>query len=127
MPLPALAAGKIASAIGIKGFIAIGMALALGIAMWRADVISADREDLRNTLAAERANHAVTRASLATLERELAKMVRDGELRASRLAEARQEQERRSGALREQAARIRAETGVDACVTSDAVRNAGGL
>jgi hypothetical protein len=129
MPLPALAFGKIASAIGIKGFIAIGIALALGIVMWRADAISEDREALRNTLATERAQHAVTRQSLMILEGELAKMVRDGELRASRLAEARQEQQERTEALRGQAERIRAEGAAegDPCATPDAVRNAGGL
>lgn len=128
MPLPALAAGKIASAIGIRGFIAIGMALALGIVMWRANAISNDREELRNTLATERAQHAVTRQSLTTLENELKKMVRDGELRASRLAEARQEQQERTEALREQAERITAQgTSGDPCVTPEAVRNAGGL
>jgi hypothetical protein len=31
MPLPALAAGKIASAIGVRGFVAIGFALAFGV------------------------------------------------------------------------------------------------
>lgn len=127
MPLPALAAGKIAGMIGVRGFIAIGLALALGIAMWRADAISDSREEARNALAAERAQHAVTRLSLATLESELAKMVRDGTLRAERLEEAMEAQDERSAALRAQAARVRAEGGVDACVTPDAVRNAGGL
>ena len=129
MPLPALAAGKIAGMIGVRGFIAIGMALALGIVMWRADAISADREDLRNTLAAERATHAVTRASLATLESELAKMVRDGELRAERLVVALEAQDERSAALRAQAERIRAQAGSEGepCVSPDAVRGASGL
>lgn len=127
MPLPALAFGKLASAIGIKGFIAIGLALALGIVMWRADAISADREEQRNALAAERAQHAVTRLSLATLEAELGQMVRDGELRAERLEEAMEAQDERSADLRAQAARVRSEGGVDACVTPDAVRGATGL
>lgn len=119
----------IARAVGIKGFVAIGLAVALGIVMWRADAISGQREALRDTLAAERAQHAVTRSSLNTLQRELEKMVRDGELRASRLAEARQEQAERSEALREQAARIRAEAGSggDPCATPAAVREARGL
>lgn len=119
--------GIIAKAIGIKGFIAVGLLIALGIAVWRADAISADREELRNALAAERATHAVTRVSLTTLERELAQMVRDGELRAERLEEALEAQDERSADLRKQAERIRAEGAVDACVTPDAVINARGL
>lgn len=124
--MPAFA--TIAKAIGIRGFIAIGMAVALGIVMWRADAISSDREALRNTLATERAQHAVTRQSLVTLENELKKMVRDGELRAQRLTQARQEQQERTEALREQAARIRAEGAPEGdCVTPEAVRGAEGL
>jgi hypothetical protein len=122
-----IAAGKFAAAIGVKGFIALGLAVALGVVMWRADSISNDREALRNTLATERAQHAVTRGSLDTLQRELEQMVRDGELRASRLAEAREEQAERTAGLRAQAARIEAEGASDPCVTPDAVRNAGGL
>lgn len=119
----------IARAIGIKGFVAIGMAVALGIVMWRADAISADRETLRNTLATERAQHAVTRLSLDTLQAELEKMVSDGELRAARLAEARQEAREDTEALRAQAERIRAQAGSqgDPCVTPAAVRQANGL
>ena len=99
--------------------------LALGIAVWRIDAISDQRETLRTDLAAERAGHAVTRASLAALQRELEQMVRDGELRAQRLAEARAEATEASEALRQQAARIRAQAGGDPCVTPDAVREAG--
>lgn len=118
---------SVARTIGIKGGVIIALGIALAIVMWRADAISADREAMRNTLAAERAQHAVTRQSLATLESELGKMVRDGELRAERLEEALEAQDERSAALRAQAERIRAEGGVDACVTPDAVRGASGL
>lgn len=128
MPLPAAAPlAQLARAIGVRGFIAIGLAIALGIAMWRADAISADRDDLRDKLAVSEAQHAVTRASLATLERELAEMVRDGELRAERLAEAMDEQDERTAALKEQAERIAAEGSTDPCVTPEAVRGARGL
>lgn len=129
MPLPALAAGKIASAIGWRGFVAIGLVLALGVQTWRLSSAQGDLEDKRNELATELAQHAVTRSSLATLESELGKMVRDGELRAERLEEAMEEQDERSAALREQADRIRAQAdaGGDPCATPDAVRNAGGL
>lgn len=123
-----IAFGTIARTIGIRGFIAIGFAIALAIVMWRADAISNDRETLRNTLATERAQHAVTRQSLTTLQRELEKMVRDGELRASRLAEARAEQAERTEALRDQAARIAAQgASGDPCETPSSVREATGL
>lgn len=127
MPLPALAFGKIASAIGWRGFVAIGLVVALGVQTWRLSSAHSEIEDQRNALATEVAQHAVTRSSLAALESELGKMVRDGELRAERLVEAMEAQDERSAALRAQAARVRSEGGVDACVTPDAVRNAGGL
>jgi len=116
-------------AMKVSGGIILALLIALGVVMWRADAISADREDLRNKLAAEHANHAVTRQSLAVLENELRQMVEDGQLRASRLAEAQREQRGRTQALRDQAARIRADvaSGGDPCVTPDAVREARGL
>lgn len=104
------------------------LTLALAVVMWRADAISDSREEVRNALAAERATHAVTRQSLLTLERELGKMVRDGELRAERLAEAMEAQDERTEALREQAERIRADgASSDPCATPDSVRGASGL
>lgn len=115
--------------IGVRGFIAIGLALALGVAMWRADAISGERDKLRTALAGEQARHAVTRQSLATLQRELDAMVKDGEMRAERLAQARREAIEATAGLREQAARIGAVAASpgDPCVTPDAVRGAKGL
>lgn len=128
MPLPALAAGKIASAIGWRGFVAIGLVIALGVQTLRLSNAHGDLEDKRNELATEMAQHAVTRLSLGTLQRELEKMVRDGEMRASRLAEARQDAKERTVALLSQADAIRAAgASEDPCATPDAVRNAGGL
>lgn len=77
-----LAAGSIAKAVGIKGFIAIGLAIALGVVMWRADAISEDRERIRNALATEKANHAVTRQSVQTLADKIAELNREANARA---------------------------------------------
>lgn len=116
-------------AMKVAGGIILSLVVAFAVVVWRADAISADRERLRNTLATERATHAVTRQSLATLENELTRMVRDGELRAQRLAEARESVREDTAALREQAARVASQraSGGDPCVTPDAVRGATGL
>jgi hypothetical protein len=100
-----------------------------GVQTWRLSSAKEALEDQRNALATERATHAVTRVSLETLESELAGFVKSGELRAERLAEAMEAQDEQSEALRAQAERIRAESGIqgDPCVTTDAVRGAGGL
>ena len=128
MPFALSPLATLARAIGIKGGIIIALLIALGIVVWRADGLSEQREALRNTLATERAQHAVTRTSLDTLQRELERMVKDGEIRAQRLSEAREAQAKRTAGLREEAARIRAEGGSEgACETPDAVREARGL
>jgi hypothetical protein len=131
MPLPAIGFGKIASAIGIKGFVIIGMALTLGVVMWRADAISADREEQRNLLAAERANHAVTRASVDTLTASLAKFVGAGQ--AARIAQLAsiEVQAKDNARLQGEADAIREEMGSLAddgrCVTPGSIINAEGL
>lgn len=114
-------------AMKIAGGLIAALLAALALVIWRADAISDDREALRNTLSAERATHAVTRRSLDVLQAELEQLVKDGQLRAERLAEARQEARKETEALREQAERIRAEAGGDPCVTPEAVRKAPGL
>lgn len=116
-------------AMKVAGAIIAALLIALALVTWRADQISDDRERLRGTLASEEARHEITRTSLATLEDELTAMVRDGQLRASRLEQARQEQAAATEALREQADRIRAEAAADGdpCVTPRAVRDARGL
>ena len=62
--------------------------IALGVVMWRADAISADREKLRNALATEQARHAVTRQSVGTLEAVIADLNEQAEQRAEAFAEA---------------------------------------
>ena len=127
-----LTLGKAASAIGIKGFFIIGLIIALGIVMWRADSISADREDQRNKLAAERANHEVTRNSVNTLTASLAKFVGAGQ--AARIAQLAsiEAQAEDNARLQSAADAIRAEmetlTDDDGrCITPGSIINAEGL
>jgi predicted negative regulator of RcsB-dependent stress response len=126
-----VAAAKVAKAIGLKGFVIIGLLIALGIVIWRADAISADREDQRNKLAAERAQHAVTRNSVDTLTASLAKFVGAGQ--ASRIAQlaAIEAQAEDNARLQGQADAIRAEMASLApdgrCATPSSIINAEGL
>lgn len=126
-----MAWAKIAAAIGIKGFVAIGLAVALGIAMWRADAISNDREAIRNNLATERANHAVTRNSVAILEDSLAKFVGAGNAaRAAKLASMEaQAKDSEMLELEARAMRREMETWNDdgSCTTPGSILGAGGL
>lgn len=74
--------------LGIRGLIAVGFAIALGIVMWRADAIAEQRDALRDRLAQEEARHAVTRQSVATLEDVIADLNEQAEQRAEAFAEA---------------------------------------
>lgn len=76
---------KVAKAIGIKGFISIGLGLALLFVMMRAHGLSGDLEAKRNELAAERAGHAITRQSVTILQQSLEKFVGAGQ--AARVAQ----------------------------------------
>ncbi|RPF70434.1 hypothetical protein [Aurantiacibacter spongiae] len=66
--------------LGVRGTIAAALALALGIALWRADAISEQRDRAVEQRALAEAGHAVTRASLDRLEGELAAFVQEGKL-----------------------------------------------
>lgn len=134
--LQGLTFAKAAQAIGVKGFAAIGLAVALAIVMWRADAISESREEVRNALAAERANHAVTRESVDTLTTALGRFVGAG--KAAKVAQlaSMEAQAEDSAALQREANAIRAEmatfgtTGTDAngrCVTPKSILDAKGL
>ena len=80
---------KLASAIGIRGFIAIGFAVALALVMWRADVLSGKLDDARFEIATERANHAITRGSVALLEKTIADMNAEALARAEAFEDSR--------------------------------------
>jgi predicted Holliday junction resolvase-like endonuclease len=114
-------------AMRVAGGIIALLLIALSLVIWRADAISEDREHQRNLVAQEKAFHEVTKQSLAALEDELASMVRDGQLRADRLAKAQKVQEERTEELREEAERIRTEGVEDACVTPEIVRRSRNL
>lgn len=80
------------ASLGMKIATGVGLALAaaLGVVMWRADVISGERDDLRDALAMEQAKHAVTRQSVATLEETIEDLNAQAEQRAQAYAEAQQ-------------------------------------
>lgn len=95
-------------AMKVAGGIVGALLIVIGLMWWNTAAISADRERLRNVLAAEKANHAVTRNSVDTLKASLAKMI--GEGKAARIAQL-AEIERQmvlSAELRERAGNIRA-------------------
>lgn len=102
-----IAWAKVAEAIGIRGAIAIALAIALGLVMWRADVISGKLDGKAQELADERAGHQVTRNSVEILEGELAKFISAGD--AARVAQlaAIEAQAPKSAAMRAKAAEIR--------------------
>jgi hypothetical protein len=102
-----MTAAAIARMIGIKGFIAIGLGLALAFTMWRADVLSGRLETSQQNLANEKAAHAVTTASLNLLQEKLATYIKDGERRSKDAQKALEAQKDRSAALDKQIDRIR--------------------
>lgn len=121
----------IARAIGIRGFIAIGFAVALGIVMMRADTISGQRDKAIQRAANEAAAHSVTKASLANLEQRLAVFIADGARRSGAAATALRRQQERSAALDQQIARLRAVkptvAEIEQCRTPGVILDATGL
>ena len=100
---------RIAKTIGIRGGIAILLALALiGVTIY-SHHISGELEHKRDELAAERAAHSISRQSVTILQQSLEKFVGAGE--AARVAQlaAIEAQAKDSAALQDQADAIRAE------------------
>ena len=62
--------------------------IVLAVQSWRLGAANERVEETRNVLAAERAQHSVTRQSLETLTYEMASLVQEGEARAERVDEA---------------------------------------
>lgn len=115
IPFAIPAAGKIASAIGIKGFALIGAGLVIAFIWWRADVISGQRDRALERVYAEQAAHGVTKASLAELEKTLARLMTEARAREAALENSRklaareaQEHERAARASMGQIERLRA-------------------
>ncbi len=122
----------IARAIGIRGGIAILLAIALGITMWRADAISGQRDEAIQGKANEAAAHSVTKASLALLEEKLATYIKDGERRQKAAQDALEAQQERSASLDRQIGAIRSQRAstpavVERCETPEVVLSAEGL
>jgi uncharacterized protein HemX len=121
----------IARLIGIRGFIAIGLALALAFAWWRAGVWQERAEEQAQAAANERAAHSVTRASLDNLEQRLAVFIADGKRRSEAAERAVEVQRERSAALDAQIARLRSQGAtageVERCESPASVIGAEGL
>lgn len=100
---------KLAKAIGIRGFLAIGLGLALIFVMIRANSLSGDLEAKRNELAAERAGHAITRQSVTILQQSLEQFVGAGEAAKVAQLAAIEAQAKDNADLQAQADAIRAE------------------
>jgi hypothetical protein len=121
----------IARMIGIRGFIAIGLAAALALMSWRADVWQDRAEEYAQAAANEKAAHAVTRASLDNLEQRLAVFIADGKRRSEAAERAVEAQRERSAALDAQIARMRSQAptaaNLERCETPASVIEAEGL
>lgn len=81
----------------------LALTVALGIVIWRADTISDQRDAALRQVVVEQAQHAVTKASLASLTARMETMVKEGELRRERLDRALEQTERVTAPLRKQA------------------------
>ncbi len=127
MPFPALAALSwfgIAKDIvrRIPWQVYAGLAL-LAVWYWERDRHADARE--AEVRAEEQAAHAVTKASLEALAKDLAVMVREGEQRTERLAAAKERAERDAKALRRSIDRLRGADTSNPCVTPREVLDAG--
>jgi hypothetical protein len=115
----------------IFGGAALALLIALGVVMWRADVISGQRDALRDKLAVSDAKLALSNASIATLEKSLADYVGAG--KAAKVAQlaAVEKAAKDNAALQGQADAIRKEVAGmkpdGKCATPKAVRSAKGL
>lgn len=102
---------KLFAPLWAKIIAGVGLALivAVGVQTWRLSASETRVERLRDEYAVERANHAVTRASLNTLATELERMVKDGVARAERIERAERQVAFETAPLRAEAERIERE------------------
>lgn len=105
----------------------LALVLALCVALWQRGNGYRDQRDVaRAQFEKSEAQHAVTLASLDALAGEMQRMVRDGEIRESRLEAALSEAREAGDDLRAQAAEIIAEGGSSGvCVTPRAILRSG--
>lgn len=97
-------------AMKIGAGIILALLLALGVTMWRADSLSEQRDAALVALGAERAGHTATRASVAVLEAEMARVMQAARQRETALHEAERQ------AARDQAANDRAARSTQATI-----------
>lgn len=117
--------------IGIRGSVAIGLAIALGVVMWRADAISGQRDEWQRKAVASDLKLSISNASIAELQASLSRYVGAGKAaKVAQLASI-ERQAKDNAALQAQADAIRAEMAAigpsEGCDTPDAIRSAKGL
>ena len=103
----------------IFGGIALALAIALALTMWRADALSKRLDEARQQVATEKANHAVTAASLEDLMGEMATLVEQGRERQQRTEDARKRAEREAKSLARDIERLRRADTSDPCKTPE--------
>lgn len=124
--------GAIASFIGVRGFIAIGLALALLISHLSDKHHIHQRDNAIQQAANERAAHAVTKASLEALIAKDEALVKDGKQREEAARKAVEAQKAASASIDRQIARLRSARPTtppepDKCPTPSAVGASEGL
>lgn len=87
----------------IFGATSLTLLLALGFVMWRADTISAQRDEAIRDFLGEQARHVLTRQSVATLEATIADLNRQAEVRAAEYRRVKADAEREAARLKERA------------------------
>ncbi len=104
---------RVFRAIGIRGAIAIALAVMLALSLWRIDHLADARDEALREAGAAETRHAATRASLEALERDLAAFVDEGALRRERAVAALVGAREAGDELRADAARAEAEGRTD--------------
>lgn len=125
--------GKLFAPLAMKvtGGIALALAIALGVVIWRADAIAGQRDHYRDAYSMEMARHSVTRQSVATLTKAIEDQNELAEQRAAAFAEAQEmaeEREKELAGLRNSSnatiARLRALSGREGqCAVPDDLRD----
>ena len=106
----------------VPWFVWVAIAV-VGLWAWDRDNHADNRET--EVRAEEQAAHAVTRASLETLQADMARLVQEGEERAQRVSEAKEKAERDAASLKRDIARLKRADTSDPCVTPREVLEAG--
>lgn len=120
MPLWLLSAAGVLKRVPWQVWAALALA---AVWYWERDQHADAREE--EVRAEEQAAHGVTKASLAALEADMARLVQEGRERTQRLSEAKERAERDARGLRQSIDRLKRADTRDPCVTPREVLEAG--